>query len=220
MFLIEVVYRAAFVYLFLLIAMRVMGKRISAMFGIAELAVILMLGAAISSPIQMPTQGVLSALVVLGTVAFLQRLLSWGSYRMRKIELNVHGDVDCLLTNGRLRLDRLDATKISRELLMSELRALGVVELGELRRVYIEAGGALSLIRLRRPLPGLGLAPGRTHDWPVRLLNDQRVCARCGAAPSQGTGKHCTYCGTLHWVRAPVPLDGAPVGATGIDEEP
>lgn len=51
-FLLEVVVRAALVYVLLLVAMRMMGKRVAAQLSITELAVILMLGAAIGVPIQ------------------------------------------------------------------------------------------------------------------------------------------------------------------------
>jgi len=202
LFLIEAIYRAVLVYVALLIAMRLMGKRISAMFGIAEWAVILMLGAAISSPMQMPTQGILSAVVVLGTVATLQRLLSWASYRRRSIELNVHGDVDCLVADGRLRIDRLQKTKISRELLLSELRAQGVLQLGELRRVYMEPNGRLSIIRSIGPCPGLNLAPGSSGPWPVSSIPGKSICACCGA-PAHADSNMCPHCGRTEWT-APV----------------
>src|SRR3982750_4161118 len=101
LFLLEIIYRAAIVYVVLLVAMRIMGKRMAAKLGIAELAVILMLGAAISAPIQMPTEGILPALVVLATVAGLQRGLSWWSYRSSKVETTVHGDAVVLVEDGR-----------------------------------------------------------------------------------------------------------------------
>jgi uncharacterized membrane protein YcaP (DUF421 family) len=195
LFLVEVAYRGAIVYIALLIAMRAMGKRIAAKFGIAELAIVLMLGAAISSPVQMPTQGILNAVVVLATLAALQRLVSWLSYRRRSIEVGVHGDVDCLLTDGRLRVDRMIATKISRDLLLSELRAEGITELGELRRVYIEAAGRLSLVRYNQPRPGLAIGPHMEGErWPACKAGGRTCCAHCGALDvPEGACPHCHH---------------------------
>lgn len=51
-FLVEVIPRAVVMYLLLLVAMRLMGKRVAAQLSITELAVILMLGAAIGVPIR------------------------------------------------------------------------------------------------------------------------------------------------------------------------
>ncbi|MGE7136653.1 DUF421 domain-containing protein [Luteibacter sp. NPDC031894] len=207
LFLVEVVYRALIVYLFLLVAMRAMGKRMAAKLGIAELAVILMLGAAISAPIQMPTEGILPALVVLTTVAGLQRGLSWWSYRSSKVETTVHGDAVVLVEDGRLDLERLDQTKISREMLLSELRAKGVRELGELRRVYVEPAGGLSLVFYKRPRPGLSISPeDGDPGWRVRRGGDLRVCWRCGA-PHGEDQDACSRCAERKTVAACLPAE-------------
>jgi uncharacterized membrane protein YcaP (DUF421 family) len=206
LFLVEVLYRAAIVYVVLLVAMRAMGKRMAAQLGIAELAVILMLGAAISAPIQMPKQGILPALVVLATIALLQRGLSWWSYRSGKVEVTVHGDAIVLLADGRLDVRSLEETKISTEMLMSELRARGVRELGELRRVYMEPAGALSIIRYDRPRPGLSICPEEGDEaWAVEPVDDGAlVCGRCGAARGEG-GPACPRCGEPATRRACLP---------------
>ena len=125
-FLVEVIPRAVVMYLMLLIAMRMMGKRVAAQLSISELAVILMLGAAIGVPIQVSSQGVLPAAVVLLTVVALQRLTSKAGLRWRKLEVLQQGDVSMLVKDGRMLLDQLKASQISREMLASELRAANV----------------------------------------------------------------------------------------------
>jgi uncharacterized membrane protein YcaP (DUF421 family) len=147
LFLLEILYRAAVVYIVLLVAMRVMGKRMAAQLGIGKLAVVLMLGAAISAPIQMPTQGLLPAIVILGTVAALQRAVSVWSFHRKKIELGIHGDVRTIVLDGRLVLDALRQTKLSRDMVLSQRRSQRVWQLGELRRVYLEPAGGFSIIR-------------------------------------------------------------------------
>lgn len=194
LFLVEVTYRAAIVYLILLVTMRVMGKRMAAQLGIGELAVILMLGAAISAPIQMPTQGILPAAVILGTVAALQRGISVWSFRRRAVELRVHGDVRLILKDGRLLMDMLIDTKLSRDMVLSELRAQRVWQLGEARRVYLEPAGGFSIIRFQHPQPGLSLSPdGDGKDWPARATRDVLVCGNCGAA-WQALETGCPWC--------------------------
>ena len=141
LFLLEIIYRAAIVYVVLLVAMRIMGKRMAAQLGIGELAVILMLGAAISAPIQMPTQGLLPAVVILGTVAALQRGVSVWSFHRQRVELGIHGDVRTIVLDGRLLLDALRQTKLSRDMVLSQLRSQRVWQLGELRRVYLDLIG-------------------------------------------------------------------------------
>ncbi len=124
------VVRAALVYVLLLVAMRMMGKRVAAQLSITELAVILMLGAAIGVPIQVSSQGILPAAIVLFTVVALQRMSSRAGLRWRKFQVAQEGDVTMLVKDGRILLDELKTSEVSREMLASELRAANVAHPG------------------------------------------------------------------------------------------
>ncbi|MGI4813286.1 MAG: DUF421 domain-containing protein [Janthinobacterium lividum] len=184
-FLIEVIWRAAALYLLLLVFMRLMGKRVAAQLTINEMAVILMLGAAIGLPIQVSSQGIIPAAVVLATTMLLQRGLSWLTSQNSRFEIAVQGDVLMVIADGRLLLDALASAQLSRELLASELRSRNVQQLGELRRVYIESSGGFSLVPFREPRPGLSLCPEEDDAY----FQDARVegyvaCWRCGSVRS------------------------------------
>src|ERR1700709_2717648 len=106
-FLAEVVPRAIIMYALLLVSMRLMGKRVAAQLSITELAVILMLSAAIGVPIQVSSQGVLPAVVVLLTVVSLQRGSSLAAMRWRRVELLTQGEVTLVVRDGRMLLEKL-----------------------------------------------------------------------------------------------------------------
>ncbi|MFM0441139.1 MULTISPECIES: DUF421 domain-containing protein [Paraburkholderia] len=163
-FLVELAPRAVIVYGLLLAAMRLMGKRVAAQLSITELAVVLMLGAAIGVPIQVSSQGVLPAVVVLRAVVVLQRLTGKAGLRCRRFEVLQQGDVTILIKDGRMLLDQLKVCDMSREMLASELRAAQVAHLGQLRRVYLEASGSISIVQRRDERPGLTVRP----DWSLR----------------------------------------------------
>lgn len=180
-FLLEVAYRSVIIYVVLLACMRVLGKRMAAKLEIAELAVILLLGAAISAPMQVPTQGMLPAVIVLATVAGLQRGLSLLSYGSRRAQKMVFGQADLLVCDGHFVIERMRANNLSRDMLLSELRARGIRQLGEVRRVYIEATGTLSVIRFKEPVAGLSLAPIEDDDaWFDHSQDNECVCWNCG----------------------------------------
>ena len=158
-FLAEVVPRAVIMYFLLLVSMRLMGKRVAAQLSIAELAVILMLGAAIGVPIQVSSQGVLPAVVVLLTVVCMQRASARAAVRWRRFEVVSQGDTRLVVRDGRILLESLKKNQMSREMLASELRAADVAHLGELRRVYLESSGGLSVVKRKAATPGLTLGP-------------------------------------------------------------
>jgi hypothetical protein len=77
-FFIEVVLRAAFLYLLLIISMRLMGKRMSAQLSRNERISIVSLAAAIGVPLQAPDRGLLPAFVIAVAVIGAGRLIAFG----------------------------------------------------------------------------------------------------------------------------------------------
>lgn len=195
-FLLEVAYRSAVIYVVLLVCMRVLGKRMAAQLEIAELAVILLLGAAISAPMQVATQGMLPAVVVLATVAGLQRGLSFMSVVSRGFQKTAYGHVSLLVCDGHFVIENMRAQNLSRDMLLSELRARGVRQLGQVRRLYMEATGTLSVIYFKQPRPGLSLAPFiDDHAWFAQQENTHRVCCNCGGDVGADDRVACGLCG-------------------------
>ncbi|CAB3706025.1 hypothetical protein R8871_03845 [Paraburkholderia graminis C4D1M] len=204
-FLLEVVVRAALVYVLLLVAMRMMGKRVAAQLSITELAVILMLGAAIGVPIQVSSQGILPAAIVLFTVVALQRMSSRAGLRWRKFQVAQEGDVTMLVKDGRILLDELKTSEVSREMLASELRAANVAHLGQLRRVYLESSGSNSLVWRKHERPGLTVRP----DMECSLLDaigadGYFACWSCGATvdTENRPTEPCSACRSMRWESA------------------
>lgn len=200
LFLLEVVGRALVVYVVLFIVMRLLGKRMAAQLSISELTVMLTLGAAIGAPLQTPTQGVLPAVVLLVCALVFQRGLSTASFRWRAVEVRVQGDVTLLLVDGRLLMDELNKGGLSLDRMHSELRAQGVEQLGQLRRVYLESTGRFTLLRYVQPRPGLSLLPPLPDAQPP-AQTELLACNRCGyTATADVEGwPACCQCGNEHW---------------------
>ncbi|MDR5740791.1 YetF domain-containing protein [Caballeronia sp. LZ016] len=204
-FLIEIIVRAIVMYALLLVAMRMMGKRVAAQLSITELAVILMLGAAIGMPIQVSSQGVLPAAVVLLTVVALQRLSGKAGLRWRRYEVLEQGDVTILVKDGRILMDELKRSQISREMLASELRAMNVAHLGQLRRVYLEASGSFSIVYRKEQRPGLTVRPDMEQSLLEAIGVDGHFsCWSCGVtvASQERPREPCAACGAHRWESA------------------
>lgn len=187
LFLFEVVARTLLLYLLLLLAMRLMGRRVAAQLSRSELAVILTLGAAIGLPIQAADSGMLWAFIILLVGIGFQRGLAAASLRWRQVEHVSQGAVRIVLREGRLDLAALRSMQMSTDKLMMALRAEGIQHLGELRRVYIESAGGLSLVRYETPRAGLSILVSENEPDGVAAVHEAerggaRVCAACGGA--------------------------------------
>lgn len=216
LFLLEVGCRALVVYMALFIVMRLLGKRMAAQLSISEMAVMLTLGAAIGAPLQTPSQGVLPAVVLLACALVFQRGLSASSFRWRRVEVAVQGDVTLLLKDGRLLMDDLRSAGLTLDRVHSELRGQGIVQLGQLRRVYLESTGRFTLVAYRQPRPGLSLIPA-TPGTEQPQADGALSCTCCGytaTADAEGWPR-CPYCEHDHWQPAAVVASPAAQGSRG-----
>src|SRR5689334_7147777 len=120
-FLLEVLIRSVFIYCFLLIIIRLLGKRMSSQLTITELAVMLTLGAIVSVPMQMPERGILQGMELLVLILLFERGLTWLIYKNKKIEELTQGKMSLLVKDGVLQLGEVKKLNISHEQLFAVL---------------------------------------------------------------------------------------------------
>ena len=180
-YLLEVVVRVAIIYILVLLAMRLLGKRMTAKVSRSELVARVSIAAAVGLPIQRPNRGLLGAAAVVFVIVFVGRLLSSIVYRSNRFEHSYQGYYAILLRDGVLDYKRMKKVRITPERLFAELRSEGVRHLGQVKRMYIEANGDFSVVRSKEEKPGLSVIP----EWDTELRERQKqtdvpVCKRCG----------------------------------------
>jgi uncharacterized membrane protein YcaP (DUF421 family) len=203
-FYIEIVFRIAFIYLVLMIAMRLMGKKMASQLNSSEMAAMVSLAAATGIPILAPDRGLLPVLIIAIIVVGIERLVSWLSANNQRAEKLFQGDISSLVKNGVLQMDEMKKTRISRERLFAQLRSEGVVNLGAVKRLYFESGGSFSIVEEEERRPGLSLIP----DWDEDFCNsrensgDVLLCRECGNSEDRSFDKNlpCSNCGVTDWI--------------------
>lgn len=205
-FLLEVALRTVIIYLVLLIIMRLMGKRMNAQLTITELSVMIMLGAIVSVPMQIPERGLLHGILILCCALVLFRGLNWLAYRYRRVELLAQGELQVIIGDGMLNRQQMAKAKLSREQLFANLRAKKFQHLGELKRVYLEAKGEFSVYPQKPPRPGLSILPEK--DRSIHGEHEEkslRSCLECGHISKLGLVNEsdpCPRCGCADWNHA------------------
>lgn len=205
-FILEVLIRTAVIYLFLLVILRLLGKRMGGQLTISELAVMLTLGAIISVPMQVPDKGLLQGIVVLICVLAFQRGIGYLGVKNTKIERITQGRECMLIKDGVMVASELRAMNISREQIIAVLRNQKVYNLGEVRRVYIEACGLFSVFKYPEARPGLSLLPpsDEAAGEAFSTINKALLCENCGnpSRTENNTHNNCNNCGALTWTHA------------------
>ena len=203
-FLIEVVPRTIILYVVLQFALRKMGRRMASQMTSSELAVVLTLGAAIGVPIQVPQNGLLAGILILGIAWVFQRGLGFWTHRSRRFEIAAIGQVFTVVEDGRLLMDVMRKLIVSRERLFSILRAAGVEHLGQVRRVYAEATGSFSIFQFEKEMPGLSILPvsdAAIYEF-IKPGDNVYVCSVCGASTElrEKPVEPCVHCHGTEWV--------------------
>lgn len=201
-FLGEVLVRSLFIYLVLLIVIRLLGKRMSGQLTITEIAVMLVLGAVVSVPMQVPERGVLQGVLLLFIILLFQRGLTWLTYKNDKLEKFVQGSSSMLIKNGIILIKNKKDANISDEQLFAILREKRIFNLGKVKRLYQEGCGEFSIYTNDKPTEGLSILP--KGDKSVHVIQQPSegalACNHCGyVMHSSNLHSLCPNCGKTDW---------------------
>lgn len=200
----EVVLRIAVIYLILMVSMRLMGKRMASQLSRNEMVAMVSLAAAIGIPLQAPDRGILPAFIIAFVVIIIQQIVAWLASRNQRLESITQGNVSILVSDGSMQLDEMKSTGITRERVFSQLRNDRIKHLGEVKRLYFEAGGTFTIIRDKEIRPGLGILPECDQEFARQVYREEEeiVCKNCGNSLDTNRDKSCTNCGSDEKINA------------------
>lgn len=142
----EKILRPVLVYLFLIIGLRLSGKRELAQLNPFDLVVLLTLSNTVQNAIigddNTVTGGVIGATSLLVINYLVVRFL----YDHRKLDQLVEGRADLLIQDGKVIGTRLKRELITKEELAAAARKQGFESLSEVRQCILEPGGTLTFV--------------------------------------------------------------------------
>jgi uncharacterized membrane protein YcaP (DUF421 family) len=150
--LLEKVLRPVLVYLFLVVGLRLAGKRELAQLNPFDLVVLLTLSNAVQNAIIGSDNSVVGGVIGATTLLLVNYLVVRFLYRHETIDRLVEGDTDHLVRQGVIQEDRLEKELITRTELEAAARKQGLGGLDEVEEAMIEPGGALVFTE-RKPAP-------------------------------------------------------------------
>ncbi|MFC3199996.1 DUF421 domain-containing protein [Parapedobacter deserti] len=207
-FMVEVFLRTLVVYFALLLALRFMGKRMTGQLSVAEMAVMITLGAIVSVPMQLADRGVLLGLLVLVCALLFHQGINLWQVHSRRAEKIIEGEESLLVKDGVIQIKSLEKNRISRQQLFAALRGNGIFNLGEVRRVYLEGSGLFSIYTFEKPGPGMSTLYEMDESSFDPANGDGGsfyVCDMCGFLVERDVKSECikcTGCGNTRWIKA------------------
>ncbi len=205
-FMLEVLIRTILIFIFLLLVVRLMGSRMAGQITLTELAVMITLGAIVSPAMQLPDRGLLFGVVALICAYIFQRGINLWAFHNDKIEKLTQGTMSLLIKDGRLNLDELAHTRVTRQQLYAMLREEKIYNLGRVDRAYLEACGMLTIYKADEPRPGLPIAPGTDPhmlDLQEQVDSGMKACTCCGKLQQVTEPSiECEVCHSMVWSNA------------------
>jgi uncharacterized membrane protein YcaP (DUF421 family) len=144
--LVEKIIRPILIYIFLIVGLRLAGKRELAQLNPFDLVVLLTLSNAVQNAIigndSSVTGGIMGAATLLVINSFFVRFL----HRHHKIERILEGDRDVLMKDGKILKHHLDRELMTRAELCAAARKQGLASLAEVERAVLEPTGTITFV--------------------------------------------------------------------------
>lgn len=205
----EIVLRTTLILVWLLLLLRVAGKRGVAQLSPLELALVIGLGSAVGDAMFYAEVPLLHAMLVMALVVGFQRLVAHLIISREKVETFLEGTPVELVRDGVIQLGGLSTSTLSYEDLFERLRPQGVRQLGQVQRAYFEQDGQLSVFCWpeKQAPPGLPIVPPWDLLPPAPLprgFSGPAACLRCGRVKELAPGEDPDSCGCggLKWTAA------------------
>lgn len=141
-----IVVRTLVVYLFVLAAFRVSGKREVGQLTPFDFALILLIANAVQNAMVGPDTSLAGGLVAAGVLVATNLVLGRLASRNRKVERLLRGQARILVNRGHVHEDALRTESISHEELLQALRENGCATLADCRLAVLEVDGSISVI--------------------------------------------------------------------------
>jgi len=146
---VEKILRPLVIYVFLIIGLRLAGKRELAQLNPFDLVVLLMLSNTVQNAIigedNSVTGGLIGATTLLAANYIVVRFL----YTHGELDRIIEGDADILVENGVVQMNRLQKELITRSELEAAAHKQGFTSLDEIDRAILDPGGTVSFFAKR-----------------------------------------------------------------------
>ena len=144
----EIVLRTAIVYVFLVLVLRVTGKREVGQMSILELIVILVISDAVQNSMVGENTSLWGGLVAVITLFVADNLLKFATRRSQRLQKALEGEPRLFVRDGRILTKALDEEGVDVDDVRAAARGAGIARLDDVRLAVLETDGSISIIAM------------------------------------------------------------------------
>lgn len=146
----EIVVRAAVIYVFLWIVIRAMGSKELSELSSFELVLLIVMGDIVQQGVTQEDMSVTGAILAVGTFSLLALLWSYVSYRWRATRPVIQGIPVIVVRDGEPLEQVLEFERLTIEELLDAAREQGISNLGDVKVGVLEPDGKFSFLKHER----------------------------------------------------------------------
>lgn len=143
---IDVILRSSLIYLFIIAAIRIFGKREISQLSVVDLVFILLISNSVQNAMVGPSTSLLSGVIAAGTLFVINRILGLLSYKFKIFQSALEGQTVMLVYEGKIMQKHLEQAEISRDELYAAIREHGVEHIENVDLAILEVDGNISVL--------------------------------------------------------------------------
>ncbi len=138
--------RTIIIYVFVIVVIRIMGKRQIGELEPSELVVTIIISEVAAMPIQDNSQPVATALVAIVLLLIMEIIISFTAYKSRSLRKILYGTPSVLFSKGKINQSEMERQRFNVNDLMEIIRNNGASSLDEVDYVLVETNGNVSVL--------------------------------------------------------------------------
>jgi uncharacterized membrane protein YcaP (DUF421 family) len=142
----DIVIRAAVIFVFLYLLMRMLGRRELGSMEPFDIILLVVIGDLVQQGVTQSDYSVTGALLAVSTIALLTVLISWASFRFRRLRPVLAGEPIVLVEDGKVIERSLKRQRLALEEVEAEARLEQITSLDDIRWAILETNGEISFI--------------------------------------------------------------------------
>jgi len=149
----ELVLRASVVYMFLLVLLRLTGKRQVGQLAPFDLVLLLVLSNAVQNSMNAGDNSLVGGLISAATLVGLNYGIGYATFRNKRLEALIEGQPEIIIHNGRVYEDAMKRAQLTHHELNAALRRAGCACPEDVQAALLENNGSISVVPRQRSEP-------------------------------------------------------------------
>ena len=143
----DIALRALFLYAFVVLVMRVLGRRELSSLGAVDLVLLIVLGDAIQQGLTQDDYSVTGAVIAVSTIGALQVASSYLAFRSKRVRKVIEGEPIVVIQDGKLIEKTLKRERLAEDEVAEEMRMQQIASFDQVQWGILETNGQISFIQ-------------------------------------------------------------------------